>query len=101
MTAIVTDLTPIATLVEEYRQAVTEKAKWDKKTRQLSPLLKEVIGEHEYGVVNGVNVLKRQVLIRSTFDIARFAEDFPDLAQRYMTEERQVRLTLVKDAASD
>lgn len=91
------DLTPIAAVVDDYRQAVAEKARWNKITSELAPILKEIMGKNKYGVIDGVRCLRRQTVTMTKVDIDRMREELPDIVQRYTVSYYQTRLQVIKE----
>lgn len=95
------DLSELKEIVNVYRAACSEIAKWEKVKDDLNKTLKAVMGESEIGTVAGVPALKLTKVPTSRFDSRLFCEEFPELAEKYIIPGTIRRLTVIKDATSD
>ncbi len=88
------DITTFEAVVNVYRTATEEIKRWTKIRDDCNKSLKEAVGEG-VGVVKGVPAINVQRVSARRFDSKTFVDEFPELAEKYMTETTTFRLTIV------
>lgn len=93
------DITTLSAVVNVYKNAVDEIKRWTKVRDDCNKSLKEAIGEG-VGTVEGVPAINVQRIVGTRFDSKLFIDEFPELAEKYMTPTETVRLTIVNEPTS-
>lgn len=92
----VVDLSEIKTVVNTYRAAVGEIAKWTKIKEDLSKTLKGIMANADVATVDEVPALKLIRRVARRFDTAAFRETYPDLYNHFVIEREELALTVIK-----